>query len=310
MQLCLENFELVVAPAIGEPQHGGKTAAEAAAHGGGCAATAGNAQSRACGRQAVQMLTLAVSLPEGNVATREACKARDDQPARQNPCLNSSSCLKGAGGTKAHERFLSADGKPLRFRVARGALAGNQTLQSALADRRTLILYPGPGATEIESLKVSTCEPRTLIVVDGTWKQASRIVLEPIIQEAVARGSVTCVQFASAGRSQYKFRREPQEQYLSSLESVAYCLRFLERHEQGELAVSHLLRVFGLMVSMQVRLCSSMRPLGKCSPLFQACFMSFMQHARAMHAFGGGPSKEPRVRSLLTMPCLMRRLVS
>ena len=244
------------------------------------------------------------------MATREACKARDDQQARQNLCSDSLNCLEGAGGTKAHDRFLSADGKPLRFRVAHGALAGNETLQSALADRRTLILYPGDGAREIESLNVSTCEPRTLIVVDGTWKQARRIVLEPIIQEAVAQGSVTCIQFASAGRSQYKFRREPQEEYLSSLESVAYCLRFLERHEQGELAVSHLLRVFGLMVSMQARMCCSMMPLGECSQLFRGCFVSFMQHARAMHAFGGGPSKEPGVCSSLTMPCLMRRLVS
>jgi hypothetical protein len=164
-----------------------------------------------------------------------------------------------AGSDETPDRFLSADGKPLRFRVARGALDGNEALQRAFADRRALILWPGPGAVNIEAMELEKREHTTLIVVDGTWKQASRIVSEPSIEAAVAAGAVTRVQFSAAGRSHYKFRREPQKDYLSSLESVAYCLRFLEPHERGALAVSHLLRVFELMVSMQVACPASCR---------------------------------------------------
>lgn len=206
MQLCLENLEVVVAPGIGEPQHG-----------------------------------------------RKASEARKDRQTRRDTCMNSQSVAMATNNTNGHDKFLSADGMPLRFRVARGALDSNQSLQRALADRQTLMLSPGPGATDIESLELSADTPRTLIVIDGTWKQASRLVMEPIIQEAVGKGSVTRIQLARAGRSQYMFRMEPQEDCLSSLESVAYCLRFLERNEQGELAVSHLLRSFGLMVTLQVR---------------------------------------------------------
>ena len=133
-----------------------------------------------------------------------------------------------------------------------GTLDNNRSLNEALADRSTLILYPGPGAVDIESLPVGEgTKPRTLVVIDGTWRQAGRVMREACIMRAVEAGTITRVQFANAGRSDYKFRKEPKKHCISSLESVAYCLRFLEDTSAGAAAVRHLLGTFSLMVSLQ-----------------------------------------------------------
>jgi hypothetical protein len=116
-------------------------------------------------------------------------------------------------------QYLSADGKPLRFRVEKGkkkkvqfiltcysnytrlcpgqiffvffagalSNAPHAELVRALNETTTLILYPGPGAKNIEEMEDFVADEeggreggreggaRTLIVVDGTWKQAGRV---------------------------------------------------------------------------------------------------------------------------------------
>ena len=84
-------------------------------------------------------------------------------------------------------------------------------LQSALDSEGTMILYPGPGAVDIESLSPETSAApieRTLIVVDGTWRQAGRMLRESaMLQEALLKGKIKRVQFADGGSSGYRFRR-------------------------------------------------------------------------------------------------------
>ena len=86
-------------------------------------------------------------------------------------------------------------------------------------------------------------------MVDGTWRQAHRIMREDCLQRAVREGSVTLVRFADIANSSYKFRLEPRSQCVSSLEAVAYSLSFLERSPLGEQAASVLLAAFDLMVA-------------------------------------------------------------
>ena len=84
-------------------------------------------------------------------------------------------------------------------------------LQDALDAEGTLLLYPGPGAVDIESLspEMSTMPmQRTLVVVDGTWRQAGRMLRESaMLQDALSKGKITRVQFADGGSSGYQFRR-------------------------------------------------------------------------------------------------------
>ena len=91
--------------------------------------------------------------------------------------------------------------------VDKGNLEGDADLLEALEDPRTLLLYPGPGAVDIESLveggggepppprtvevdlqreqrpppppHPQPQQPRTLMVIDGTWSQAGRIARTP-----------------------------------------------------------------------------------------------------------------------------------
>ncbi|EKX45066.1 hypothetical protein GUITHDRAFT_139336 [Guillardia theta CCMP2712] len=136
--------------------------------------------------------------------------------------------------------------------IIHGTLDGNPALEAALSDKKTLLLYPGPGAVDIETLQLDDSDSeRTLIVVDGTWRQAGRVIREECIRRAVERGDVTRVQFARAGRSGYKFRKEPHQFCLSTLESVAYSLQYLEKTSEGERAVCHLMDTFSQMVSLQ-----------------------------------------------------------
>jgi hypothetical protein len=134
-----------------------------------------------------------------------------------------------------------------------GRLQQHPSLEEALADPGTLLLYPGPGAEDIETMPpLENGRPRTLIVVDGTWRQAGRVMRETkSLQLAIDAGTVRRVQFAEAGKSGYQFRKEPHDYCLSTLESVAYTLRFLERGPDGQEAVQALLRTFRLMVQLQ-----------------------------------------------------------
>eukprot|EP00960_Hanusia_phi_P041161 754866-Hanusia_phi.AAC.4 len=136
--------------------------------------------------------------------------------------------------------------------ILHGTLDGNPALEAALSDKKTLLLYPGPGAVDIETLQLDDSDSeRTLIVVDGTWRQAGRVIREECIRRAVERGEVTRVQFARAGRSGYKFRKEPHQFCLSTLESVAYSLQYLEKTSECDRAICHLMDTFNQMVSLQ-----------------------------------------------------------
>ena len=126
----------------------------------------------------------------------------------------------------ASGKFITIQSKE-RNDYLTGTLDNNDSLMTALEDPSTLILYPGPGAVDIEGLQLDGGKARTLIVVDGTWRQAGRVMREECITKAVEAGKIKRVQFANAGRSDYKFRKEPKKYCISSLESVAYCLRFL-----------------------------------------------------------------------------------
>jgi DTW domain-containing protein YfiP len=129
--------------------------------------------------------------------------------------------------------------------VMRFAPPVQAALDVVLSTPGTLLLYPGPGAVDIETLPlVAGADSRTLVVVDGTWGQASFMMraCNAMIHAAVAKGTVQRVQFAAAGSSGYRFRKEPAAHCLSTLESISYSLRFLDA--QGAVAERFLLSAY------------------------------------------------------------------
>jgi DTW domain-containing protein YfiP len=96
-------------------------------------------------------------------------------------------------------------------------------LARALRDpaRPPILLYPGPGARDI--LRDPPRGPVTLVVVDGTWSQATTVVRDNPVLQALPRYA-----FATPEPSQYRIRREPRVEYVSTIEAVMHVLGALE----------------------------------------------------------------------------------
>jgi DTW domain-containing protein len=117
-------------------------------------------------------------------------------------------------------------------------------LEHALTDheRPAVLLFPGPDARDI------TNEPPEglvrLIVIDGTWPQAKQIV-----RRNPRLASLPRYAFTPPAPSAYTIRREPREDYVSTLESIAYVLSVLERDPSLRDALT---APFAAMVAKQV----------------------------------------------------------
>jgi DTW domain-containing protein YfiP len=109
-----------------------------------------------------------------------------------------------------------------------------------LPERRTLLLYPSEDAEELSpSLIAEDPRPITLVVPDGSWRQASKIAQrEPTLQ------NLSQVVLPDMGPSRYRLRNEPKEGGLSTFEAMARALRVLE----GEAIYQRLDTLFTTMV--------------------------------------------------------------
>jgi DTW domain-containing protein len=96
-------------------------------------------------------------------------------------------------------------------------------LARALADptRTPILLYPGAGARDI--LRDPPRGAVTLVVVDGTWSQAKTVVRDNPVLQGLPRYA-----FATPEPSQYRIRREPRAEYVSTIEAVMHVLGALE----------------------------------------------------------------------------------
>jgi DTW domain-containing protein YfiP len=113
--------------------------------------------------------------------------------------------------------------------------------------RPAALLYPGPGAVDVELHPPAT--DITLVVVDGTWSQAKKLVrLNPELA-ALPRYA-----FRPPNPSEYRIRREPREDYVSTLEALIHVLGVLEGDRDRFLPM---LRPFRAMVDAQIAFATS-----------------------------------------------------
>ena len=116
--------------------------------------------------------------------------------------------------------------------------------------RPAALLYPGPGAVDVEQFPPRT--EITLVVVDGTWSQAKKLVrLNPELA-ALPRYA-----FRPPAPSEYRIRREPREDFVSTLEALVHVLGVLEGDRDRFLSM---LRPFRAMVEAQIAFAGSNRP--------------------------------------------------
>lgn len=95
-------------------------------------------------------------------------------------------------------------------------------VQALAADAGAALLYPGAGAAPAASR--AGAPPSALVVVDGTWHQAERMIARSRILSALPRLSVE----PDGGEGYGELRREPEAGFLSTLEAIALALSALE----------------------------------------------------------------------------------
>ncbi|KAM6986201.1 tRNA-uridine aminocarboxypropyltransferase 2 [Aplochiton taeniatus] len=108
----------------------------------------------------------------------------------------------------------------------------NPELAAVCRDSRTLILYPGPEAQNLEDLVQNTeaqdgsAGAHNVIIIDGTWSQAKDMFLRNTLLHLPKQ-----VQLSRALSSQYVIRTQPTNICLSTLECAAVTLSILERND-------------------------------------------------------------------------------
>ncbi len=100
---------------------------------------------------------------------------------------------------------------------------GSDVLRAATSDpeRPAVLLWPGEGARDI--LREPPPRPVTLVVVDGTWPQAKNVVRDNPALAALPRYA-----FTAPAPSNYRIRREPSAECVSTIEALMHALGALE----------------------------------------------------------------------------------
>ena len=142
-------------------------------------------------------------------------------------------------------------------------------LARALSDpeRPAALLYPSENAVDVFSEPPRG--PVTLVVVDGTWWQARKLVRTNAKIAALPRYA-----FRAPTPSEYRIRREPDEAYVSTIEALVHVLGVLEGDPERMRA---LLVPFRAMIDAQI------------------AFAETVRGARVRHNKGPVPPKRPRI---------------
>jgi DTW domain-containing protein YfiP len=127
-------------------------------------------------------------------------------------------------------------------RQVRAALAGGD-------GRPAYLLFPGPEAIDLAQAR-PPC-PITLVVVDGTWWQARKLLKRNATLRALPQ-----IRFTPPAPSNYRIRREPADHCVATVEALALVLGALEGDPAG---FASLLRPFEEMIDTQLRYARTVR---------------------------------------------------
>ncbi|MBC8068832.1 MAG: DTW domain-containing protein, partial [Deltaproteobacteria bacterium] len=109
-------------------------------------------------------------------------------------------------------------------------------------ERPAVLLWPGAGAVDIA--EHPPAGPVTLVVVVGTWSQARKLVRDNPQIAALPRYA-----FTPSAPGEYRIRREPKENFVSTIEAMVHVLGVLE----GDAARFEAMMVpFRAMIDMQL----------------------------------------------------------
>lgn len=140
----------------------------------------------------------------------------------------------------ARMAHLSLPGSELHVGAA---FAHHERLNEVARDPEAALLFPGPGALDLATAPPEK-RPRTLVVVDGTWANARKLVLRDPLLSTLPR-----VQFTPSQESRYRIRAEPAEHCVSTIEATVEALGLLEDDPERFKAM---LVAFERMIDLQI----------------------------------------------------------
>ncbi len=118
---------------------------------------------------------------------------------------------------------------------------GNPRLEALCAEPDVAVLFPSEGAVDVDAL---TTPPKTLIVVDGTWSNAKKVV-----EKCPRLSKLPRLAFTPDKPGNYRIRKEPAEHCLATIEATAFVL---ERLEKAPGRFTPMLSAFDAMVDKQL----------------------------------------------------------
>jgi DTW domain-containing protein YfiP len=130
--------------------------------------------------------------------------------------------------------------------VIRGAPEQPQAVPVWAEHGEPVVLFPHPDARPLADF-CGGPRPVTLIVPDGTWRQAQRVR-----RRVAGLGDVPCAFVTRDAPSEYRLRRTLDARRLSTMEAIAEALGLLEGAE-GPAAREALLGIFQVMVDRSLR---------------------------------------------------------
>ncbi len=118
---------------------------------------------------------------------------------------------------------------------------GHPRVREVIAAEGTALLFPGG----VDAAAAAAAPPRALVVIDGTWLQAEKMLAANPAIAALPRIAIAPGRPSGYG----ELRREPAEGHLSTIEAVALALGALE----GDAArFEPMARAFRRMVELQL----------------------------------------------------------
>ncbi len=127
-----------------------------------------------------------------------------------------------------------------RVDVLRGDLPDlDAAFRSLGLPEKTALLYPSQDSVDIDELTEDE-RPECIVVIDGTWSQA-----RALNRRLPSLAQLRRVRFTPPAPSEYRIRREPRADYLSTVESIAL---MLGRLEPGRVDAEGLRETFRTMI--------------------------------------------------------------
>jgi DTW domain-containing protein YfiP len=118
---------------------------------------------------------------------------------------------------------------------------GNPALEALCAKPGVAVLFPSESATDVDALATP---PETLVVVDGTWSNAKKVVEKCPLLSQLPR-----LKFFPEQPGNYRIRKEPEAHCLATIEATAFVLDRLEK-QPGRF--TPILSAFDAMVEKQL----------------------------------------------------------